>query len=60
MQPVMLLLTDFSSRPVGWVSQLATGKWQLTMRRDSAQQNKLRSVPADSETYGNCFAVAPM
>lgn len=25
-QPVMLLLTDFSYRPVGWVSQLATGK----------------------------------
>lgn len=38
MQPVVLLLTDFSSRPVGWVSQLATGKCQLTMRRDSAEQ----------------------
>lgn len=40
----MLLLTNFSSKPVGWASQLAIGKRQLTMRRNSAQQNKLRSV----------------
>lgn len=56
-QPVVLLLTAFSSRPVGWFSQLATGKCQLTMRRDSARQNKLHLVAVDSEPYGNGFAV---